>query len=188
MALPPSSNRKTAIGIGARFFIMLILSATILKAFRTLLSIQGHMMSSLGHTLSFDMLWLVTVGSLEVIPVKCELIAGSLMHAVCMNQWIVSHPGFICSLWQVFSICSKVLVLLRMARGSIRDGMICDIFLAIMAIQSPFFNLIAARAIPKFLQMRSFFSSHLIGTACAALLLPPAHALMQWSLSTPVFM
>jgi hypothetical protein len=75
-----------------------------------------------------------------------------------------------------------------MARGSIGDDKIWDTLLANTTIEVTIFNLVAIPVLPGYLHMRSFFSVHLMGTSCAALLLPPAHSLLQWTVSTPIFM
>ena len=90
--------------------------------------------------------------------------------------------------FEVSSIIWKASVLVRMAWGTMEDENLEDACLVLTGFDVPLFNLVASFTMPGFAEARSFKMLHLLHIGGAALIVPTAHAMVQFMVSTPVFM
>jgi hypothetical protein len=65
---------------------------------------------------------------------------------------------------------------------------IADFVLLGTGVDMPIFNLVAAMALPGFLHQKNFLAFHAFISGVAGFCLPPAHLLMHFFLSSPVYM
>jgi len=65
---------------------------------------------------------------------------------------------------------------------------IADFVLLGTGVDMPIFNLVAAMVLPGFVQQKNFLAFHAFVSGVAGFCLPPAHLLMHFFLSSPVYM
>ena len=78
--------------------------------------------------------------------------------------------------------------LLVFKHDRLRANWLADATLLVLGVDTPVFNLIAAMTLPGFMQQKNYTIFYAFHCAMAGIVLPPAHMLMHWVLSGPVYM
>ena len=82
----------------------------------------------------------------------------------------------------------RQIFLLLFKHDSLSVSWIADACLLVGGVVMPVFNLIAAMTLPGFMQQKNYVVFHAFACAIIGFLLPPAHMIAHWVLSSPVYM
>ena len=83
---------------------------------------------------------------------------------------------------------ARLVFLLVFRHDRLRANWLADATLIVLGVDTPIFNLIAAITLPGFMQQKNYVVFHAFACAIVGFVLPPAHMLVYWVLSSPVYM
>ena len=82
----------------------------------------------------------------------------------------------------------RLVFLLLFRHDQLSENWIADALLLVIGVDMPIFNLIAAMTFPGFMQQKNYLAFHAFMCTIVGFIFPPAHMLVHWILSSPVYM